>query len=159
MVDMSWLRLLLALSIVIINTSEQSRSEPETSPASPIDEDYPSGDYFDGDYPSWDYRVGDYHFYGLGGLGWVGPGIVREPDAAFGFFALNETYQGEVAPDETNAMAWMEPTFVTEIDSMTRQMGIEVKMRFMWEDARIFWKKEDEMVSGSSFGFDPSILE
>ena len=88
----------------------------------------------------------------------MGSGKENKPEAAFDFFSLNGTYHRDIAPDKTRAMAWMEPKFVLAIDSKTRRMGLEIKMKFAWEDDRIFWKEKDAMVAGRRFTFDPSVI-
>ena len=84
---------------------------------------------------------------------------IREPEAAFGFFLLDESYQEAVAPKMAAAMCQMEPVFVMAIDSLTRKMGIEIKLTFVWEDPGITWTKKDLMTTGSRYSFDHSVLE
>ena len=88
-----------------------------------------------------------------------GPDSLRNPEAAFGFFHLDESYHEAVAPKKAVAMAQMEPVFVMRINSLTRQMGLEIKMLFAWEDPRITWKKKDNMTIGSRYSFNPSVLK
>ena len=57
------------------------------------------------------------------------------------------------------AMCQMEPVFVIAIDSLTRKMGIEIKLTFVWEDPGITWNKKDLMTSGSRYSFDHSVLK
>ena len=87
------------------------------------------------------------------------PDSPRNPKAAFGFFHLDESYHEAVAPKKAVAMAQMEPVFVMRINSLTRQMGLEIKMLFAWEDPRITWKKKDNMTIGSRYSFNPSVLK
>ena len=89
----------------------------------------------------------------------LGPDSPRNPEAAFGFFHLDESYHEAVAPEKAVAMAQMEPVFVMRINSLTRQMGLEIKMLFVWEDPRITWKKKDNMTIGSKYSFNPSVLK
>ena len=89
----------------------------------------------------------------------LGPDSQRNPEAAFGFFHLDESYHEAVAPKKAVAMAQMEPVFVMRINSLTRQMGLEIKMLFAWEDPRITWKKKDNMTIGSRYSFNPSVLK
>ena len=77
-----------------------------------------------------------------------GPDSPRNPEAAFGFFHLDESYHEAVAPKKAVA-----------INSLTRQMGLEIKMLFAWEDPRITWKKKDNMTIGSRYIFNPSVLK
>ena len=85
----------------------------------------------------------------------------RDPPGAFGFLTLGDNYDKHAAPngESTEVKAWMEPTFVTEIDSAGRRMGLEMKMILLWEDRRINWVKEQEMTPGKVFTLEPSILE
>lgn len=85
----------------------------------------------------------------------------RDPPGAFGFLTLEDNYDKHAAPngESTEVKAWMEPTFVTEIDSAGRRMGLEMKMSLLWEDRRINWVKEQEMAPGKVFTLEPSILE
>ena len=46
-----------------------------------------------------------------------GPDSPRNPEAAFGFFHLDESYHEAVAPKKAVAMAQMEPVFVMTHDS------------------------------------------
>ena len=84
---------------------------------------------------------------------------MRVPEAAFGFFHLNASYQEAVAPKMAAAMCQMEPVFVMAIDSLTRKMGIEIKLTFVWEDPGITWKRGDLMTAGSRYSFDHSVLK
>ena len=90
---------------------------------------------------------------------WAAKRAIREPEAALGFFLLNESYQEAVAPKMAAAMCQMEPVFVVAIDSLTRKMGIEIKLKFVWEDPGITWKRGDLMTAGSSYSFDHSVLK
>lgn len=90
---------------------------------------------------------------------WAAKRGIREPEAALGFFLLNESYQEAVAPKMAAAMCQMEPVFVVAIDSLTRKMGIEIKLKFVWEDPGITWKKKDLMTTGSRYSFDHSVLK
>ena len=90
---------------------------------------------------------------------WIAAKKIREPAAAFGFFHLKESYQEAVAPKMAAAMCEMEPVFVIAIDSLTRKMGIEIKLTFVWEDPGITWNKKDLMTSGSRYSFDHSVLK
>ena len=90
---------------------------------------------------------------------WTAKKVIREPEAALGFFYLDESYQEAVVPKMAAAMCQMEPVFVMAIDSLTRKMGIEIKLTFVWEDPGITWKKKDLMTSGSRYSFDHSVLE
>ena len=90
---------------------------------------------------------------------WAVKRAIREPEAALGFFLLNESYQEAVAPKMAAAMCQMEPVFVMAIDSLTRKMGIEIKLTFVWEDPGITWTKKDLMTTGSRYSFDHSVLE
>ena len=84
----------------------------------------------------------------------------RDPEAALGFLRLDMDYNGDEAPNgsDSKVKAWLEPTFVTEIDSMARKMGLEMKLKLMWEDERIIWRMDENMYPGAAFHFDPSIL-
>ena len=90
---------------------------------------------------------------------WIAANKIREPKAAFGFFHLKKSYQEAVAPKKAAAMCQMEPVFVVAIDSLTRKMGIEIKLKFVWEDPGITWKRGDLMTAGSSYSFDHSVLK
>ena len=90
---------------------------------------------------------------------WIVANKIREPEAAFGFFHLKKSYQEAVAPKMAAAMCQMEPVFVMAIDSLTRKMGIEIKLIFVWEDPGITWKRKDLMTSGSRYSFDHSVLK
>ena len=92
-------------------------------------------------------------------VSWFVAKKIREPEAAFGFFHLKESYQEAVAPKMAAAMCEMEPVFVIAIDSLTRKMGIEIKLTFVWEDPGITWNKKDLMTSGSRYSFDHSVLK
>ena len=82
------------------------------------------------------------------------------PDEAFGFLTLNSTYNKYESPDnETRVGVWMEPTFVIEIDSLARRMGLVVKLEVTWQDERVWWKKDDITNPGDNFTFDTSILQ
>ena len=81
----------------------------------------------------------------------------RDPEAALGILRLNSDYNKNEAPNR-KVKAWLEPTFVADIDSMARRMGLEMKLYLMWEDERIIWRMEDIMYPGAAFHFDPSIL-
>ena len=84
----------------------------------------------------------------------------RDPEAALGFLRLNSDYNKNEAPNgrASKVKSWLEPTFVADIDSMARRMGLEMKLYLMWEDQRIIWRMEDIMDPGAVFPFDPSIL-
>ena len=90
---------------------------------------------------------------------WTAKKVIREPEAALGFFYLDESYQEAVVPKMAAAMCQMEPVFVIAIDSLTRKMGIEIKLTFVWEDPGITWNKKDLMTSGSRYSFDHSVLK
>ena len=92
-------------------------------------------------------------------LYWAVKRGIREPEAALGFFHLNESYQEAVVPKKAAAICQMEPVFVVAIDSFTRKMGIEIKLKFVWEDPGITWKRGDLMTAGSSYSFDHSVLK
>ena len=86
---------------------------------------------------------------------------VIDPKASFGFLTLNKTYNKYESPGmkEVKVQVQMEPTFVTEIDSIGRKMGLEIKLGVTWEDARIWWRKDNITSPGDLFTFEPQILK
>ena len=86
---------------------------------------------------------------------------VRYPQKAFGFFSLKKEYNKKDAPSNTSVRGWMKPTFVADIDSMKRKMGLEIYFVLMWQEdsSRVNWALEKQMENGSAFSFSPAILE
>jgi len=86
---------------------------------------------------------------------------VRYPQEAFGFFSLKKEYNKKDAPSNTSVRGWMKPTFVADIDSMKRKMGLEIYFVLMWQEdsSRVNWALEKQMENGSAFSFSPAILE
>ena len=86
---------------------------------------------------------------------------VRYPQEAFGFFSLKSKYNKKVAPSNNSVRGWMKPTFVADIDSMKRKMGLEIYFVLMWQEdsSRVNWPLEKQMKNGSAFSFSPAILE
>ena len=84
----------------------------------------------------------------------------RDPEAALGFLRLDRDYNADEAPNgvASKVKAWLEPTFVADIDCMARRMGLEMKVFLMWEDERIIWRMNDSMYPGVAFQFHPSIV-
>ena len=54
---------------------------------------------------------------------------------------------------------WMRPNFVAEIDSLAREVEMEIQMGLVWEDARVEWPKADEMPCGELVIFDVELLQ
>ena len=86
---------------------------------------------------------------------------VRYPQEALGFFSLKRKYNKKVAPSNNSVRGWMRPTFVADIDSMKRKMGLEIYFVLMWQEdsSRVNWALEKQMENGSAFSFSPAILE
>ena len=86
---------------------------------------------------------------------------VRYPQEAFGFFSLKSKYNKKVPPSNNAVRGWMKPTFVADIDSMKRKMGLEIYFVLMWQEdsSRVNWPLEKQMKNGSAFSFSPAILE
>ena len=86
---------------------------------------------------------------------------VRYPQEAFGFFSLKKKYSKKDAPFNITVRGWMKPTFVADIDSMKRKMGLEIYFVLMWQEdsSRVNWPLEKQMKNGSAFSFSPAILE
>ena len=91
----------------------------------------------------------------------VTDGEVKYPQEALGFFSLKSKYNKKEAPSRSSVRGWMRPTFVMDVDSMKRKMGLEIYFVLMWQEdhARVNWALEDQMTNGSAFSFSPSILE
>ena len=86
---------------------------------------------------------------------------VRYPQEALGFFSLGRKYNKKIAPSDKSVRGWMKPTFVADIDSMKRRMGLEIYFVLMWQEdsSRVNWTLKDQMKDGSTFSFSPAILE
>ena len=84
---------------------------------------------------------------------------VREPVEALGFLKLSANYTAKEAPTNATVSVWMEPMFVSKIDSMNRRMALEMKLDMMWADDRVTWTMKSLMTPGRTFAFAPSLLE
>ena len=86
---------------------------------------------------------------------------VRYPQEALGFFSLESKYNKKIAPSDKSVRGWMKPTFVADIDSMKRRMGLEIYFVLKWQEdsSRVNWALKDAMRKGSAFSFSPAILE
>ena len=84
---------------------------------------------------------------------------VREPVEALGFLKLPANYTAKESPTNATVSVWMEPMFVSKIDSMNRRMALEMKLDLMWADDRVTWTMKSLMTPGRTFAFAPSILE
>ena len=84
---------------------------------------------------------------------------VREPVEALGFLKLPANYTAKESPTNATVSVWMEPMFVSKIDSMNRRMALEMKLDMMWADDRVNWTMKSLMTPGRTFAFAPSILE
>ena len=83
---------------------------------------------------------------------------VREPVEGLGFLKLPASYTSKDPPTDASVSVWMEPLFVSKIDSMRRRMALEMKLDLMWEDQRVNWTMRPLMTPGRTFAFPPSIL-
>ena len=83
---------------------------------------------------------------------------VREPVEGLGFLKLPASYTSKDPPTDASVSVWMEPLFVSKIDSMKRRMALEMKLDLMWEDERVNWTMKPLMTPGRTFAFPPSIL-
>ena len=83
---------------------------------------------------------------------------VREPVEGLGFLKLPASYTSKDPPTDASVSVWMEPLFVSKIDSMKRRMALEMKLDLMWADQRVNWTMKPLMTPGRTFAFPPSIL-
>ena len=82
----------------------------------------------------------------------------RTPEGSFGMFSFDNKYKNLVGPGTgTDVEVDMEIFTVTNVDSLEKTIGIELKLHIAWEDVRIEWTDYPE--SNEEWEFETDVLK